>query len=567
MTLTLELSDATGARSSDATHVFGEEGGTIGRAATNAWVLPHNKVSGLHARITFTNGAFYIEDASRNGVCVNAPDNRLVRNRPYPLKSGDRLFIEPYEMTIWIDQGGAARAPAGDPFADDDPFRLTPAPSSSPLPGGAILPDRAESGEVDPLKFFDPVGAPAPRKRAELPSDDPGSLGQHYQPPVIMPSPGPPPKTPAAAPAIPAGYNPLADDPIEPIAPPIAPARPPSSAPLRPRPGDSAVWRRRRESGGSDPQRPPSGAVPVPPPVARREPAAPPAPPPADDLFSAPTDPASAPLPPPREVPPPVAAPVDPESTRPPIAPASKAPAAPPLPSEPPHAAAPVASPPPPRPRTPAAASRAPSDLADLLAGAGIPDAVVTPELTRNIGQILNVVVAGLMDVLQSRQRIKEEFRMQQTIFRQADNNPLKFSVNVEDALHNLLVKRNPAYLRPVEAFADAFDDLRDHQLAMLAGMRVAFDTMLADTDPDKMQEQFDSQLGKSSLALVPAKMRYWDLYRARRGELARDPEAAFERLFGEQFRKAYEEQFRQLKAQRHARGSRDGSDPGDERS
>ncbi len=81
------------------------------------------------------------------------------------------------------------------------------------------------------------------------------------------------------------------------------------------------------------------------------------------------------------------------------------------------------------------------------------------------------------------------------------------------------------------------------------------------------MQEQFDSQLGKSSLALVPAKMRYWDLYRARRADVPRDPEAAFERLFGEQFRKAYEEQFRQLKAQRHARTPRDGSDPGDERS
>jgi type VI secretion system FHA domain protein len=196
-----------------------------------------------------------------------------------------------------------------------------------------------------------------------------------------------------------------------------------------------------------------------------------------------------------------------------------------------------------------------------LLAGAGVPDAVVTPELTRNLGEILRVVVIGLMDVLQSRQRIKEEFRMQQTIFRPADNNPLKFSVNVEDALHNLLVKRNPAYLGPVDAFADAFDDLRDHQLAMLAGMRVAFDAMLAEFDPDRLQQQFDTQLGKGSLALMPAKMRYWDLWRARRAEMVRDPEEAFERLFGEEFTRAYEEQFRQLKAQRRGRAGGAGSD------
>jgi type VI secretion system FHA domain protein len=193
------------------------------------------------------------------------------------------------------------------------------------------------------------------------------------------------------------------------------------------------------------------------------------------------------------------------------------------------------------------------SDLAALLAGAGVPDAVVTSELTRSLGEILKIVVVGLMDVLQSRQRIKEEFRMQQTIFRPSDNNPLKFSVNVQDALHNLLVKRNPAYLGPVDAFADAFDDLRDHQLAMLAGMRVAFEAMLKEFDPERLQQEFDTQLGRSSLALVPAKLRYWDLYKARRAELLKDPEEAFDHLFGDEFRRAYEEQFRKLKAQRRA--------------
>ena len=78
---------------------------------------------------------------------------------------------------------------------------------------------------------------------------------------------------------------------------------------------------------------------------------------------------------------------------------------------------------------------------------------------------------------------------MRMTQFRPADNNPLKFSANVDDALHNLLVKRNAAYLQPVDAFEDAFDDLRYHQLAMLAGMRVAFESMLAQFDPDRLRE------------------------------------------------------------------------------
>ena len=186
-----------------------------------------------------------------------------------------------------------------------------------------------------------------------------------------------------------------------------------------------------------------------------------------------------------------------------------------------------------------------------------MPDAVVTQELSRNLGQILRIVVSGLMDILQSRQRIKEEFGIQHTMFRPADNNPLKFSANVEDALHNLLVKRNAAYLGPVDAFADAFDDLRDHQLAMLAGLRVAFDAMLGEFDAKKLQEAFDDQMGKHALPLIPAKMRYWELYRERQQELAKDADATFERLFGEEFKRAYEEQFRKLKAARRTRGQR----------
>lgn len=196
------------------------------------------------------------------------------------------------------------------------------------------------------------------------------------------------------------------------------------------------------------------------------------------------------------------------------------------------------------------------------MAGAGLHGGAITPALSRDLGRILRVVVEGLMDVLQSRQRIKEEFGMQQTVFRPSENNPLKFSANLDDALHNLFVKHNPAYLGSVDAFREAFDDLRDHQLAVLAGLRVAFDAMLAEFDPDRLQERFDQQIGKGALPLVPAKMRYWDMFRAMRADLARDPEAAFERLFSEQFRRAYAQQFRDLKAQRRARAERAGSDP-----
>jgi type VI secretion system FHA domain protein len=206
-------------------------------------------------------------------------------------------------------------------------------------------------------------------------------------------------------------------------------------------------------------------------------------------------------------------------------------------------------------PSTPSA-NQGSLDFAAMLAAAGLQGVQVTPELAANFGRILNVVVTGLMDVLRARERIKDEFRIRATTFKPAANNPLKFSANVEDALHNLLIKRNPAYLGPIEAFEDAFDDIRNHQLAMLAGLRVAFDAMLAQFDPEQLQEGFDKQLKKGSLLAGPARLRYWELYRDTFAEMTKDPENAFGDLFGDEFARAYGEQMDRLKAERAPRNA-----------
>lgn len=184
-----------------------------------------------------------------------------------------------------------------------------------------------------------------------------------------------------------------------------------------------------------------------------------------------------------------------------------------------------------------------------MLASAGVPASAITPELAQNLGEILRVVVGGVMDVLRARERIKDEFRMRMTTFKVADNNPLKFSANVDDALYNLLVKRNAAYLGPVAAFEDGFQDIRNHQMAMLAGMRVAYDALLQGFDPEQLQEQFDKHGKRGGLLAGPAKMRYWDQYRERFHDMVKDPESSFRELFGAEFARAYEEQLERLRA------------------
>jgi type VI secretion system protein ImpI len=71
--------------------------------------------------------------------------------------------------------------------------------------------------------------------------------------------------------------------------------------------------------------------------------------------------------------------------------------------------------------------------------------------------------------------------------------------------------------------------------MAMLAGVRVAFDAMLAEFNPDRLQSEFD-RLGKGSL--VPGKLRYWDLYRDKFSDMVSDADTSFRELFGRSSRK-----------------------------
>jgi type VI secretion system FHA domain protein len=214
--------------------------------------------------------------------------------------------------------------------------------------------------------------------------------------------------------------------------------------------------------------------------------------------------------------------------------------------------------------RAGAGAAPASADLAALLAGAGLEGIPVTPDVARQFGEILRVVVGGVLDVLRSRQEVKGEFRIRPTIMQRRRNNPLKLSTDAQDALHNLLVKKGAGYLGPVEAFEDAFNDLRNHQLAMLAGVRVAFDAMFSQFDPERLQKEFDRntpRARKGPLAALQPKPDYWDFYKDWVQRLAHDSDGTFRTLFGLEFAKAYEEQLDRLQdlkpAEDHGRRNR----------
>ena len=185
--------------------------------------------------------------------------------------------------------------------------------------------------------------------------------------------------------------------------------------------------------------------------------------------------------------------------------------------------------------------------------GAGIDPASIPLEtqhaLLQLAGQMTREVVLGLMDVLKGRADQKTRLRLSQTAIQPADNNPLKFSASVDEALLKLLDGHNSSrYLGPVDAIRDSFADLRTHQLALSGAIQAAIDEVMNRIEPGELQEKFDRGLKRGALLGAANKMKYWDLYTEFYHVLNQRNEQNLPTLFAEELARTYAEKAAQKK-------------------
>ncbi|RON03990.1 type VI secretion system-associated FHA domain protein TagH [Pseudomonas brassicacearum] len=159
-----------------------------------------------------------------------------------------------------------------------------------------------------------------------------------------------------------------------------------------------------------------------------------------------------------------------------------------------------------------------------------------------SIGRSYRLMVEGLIDVLRARSSLKGEFRIQQTMIQPVENNPLKFAPNVDEALLLLLRHTNQAFMAPDQAVRDSFDDLRAHQLAVMAGVEAAIKHLLARFEPAQLEERLGKPAGLSSIFNGSRQAQYWQQFTELYSNISREAQEDFQDLFGREFSRAYEE-------------------------
>jgi type VI secretion system FHA domain protein len=199
---------------------------------------------------------------------------------------------------------------------------------------------------------------------------------------------------------------------------------------------------------------------------------------------------------------------------------------------------------------------QATSAMTAFLEGAGLTHLQVSDEdaeaFLRESGAIVRASVEGLIGLLLARSELKKEMRAEdRTMVASKDNNPLKLMTDPQEAMGYLFDKRqrlSGAFLPPVQAMQDACDDLRVHEIALMAGMRAAFQGALKRFDPQLIEREVDKQKGAFTLN---KKVKLWEAFVAHHDKLTRDAEDDLLKVFGKELLGTYMAQVKRLRSGR----------------
>ncbi len=484
---------------------------SIGRASKNDWILqdPERILSSEHCVVHYKDGGYVLTDTSTNGTFLNDSEQRIARNQAVRLKDGDHFVLGEYEITVAIADTAIEEEAEG-PITD---VALQPGLMPPPIAIPEIMPPRIEASAdivkpsfsdllTDSRDDQDHLGLAHSAASADIvkPSfsdlltdsrDDQDHLGLAHSG-VGSPHPGaatePPPDTGGPEGAV---YEP--PDLLIPE-PPVAPQEVLPELPELPSPAADSASLIPDNWWEMPPAAPVQPVVPVP-----------------EPLFT----------PPPREP------------------------------------ALPTPAPRPPVPALAAAVEPAGLDARDLLhaflEGAGLPQLRLSDdqwsETMANLGAIFRETVQGLMDILQARGDIKGEFRLDRTAIGPVENNPLKTPpgqppLRAEHVMALLLTSQPGAYMSPVQAVHESFNDIKAHQLAVMAGIQAALNRLLTRFDPGNLETRLQQSV-LDNLWPANRKAKYWDLFNAEYQAIAREAEDDFNELFGDEFARAYEERLR----------------------
>lgn len=193
--------------------------------------------------------------------------------------------------------------------------------------------------------------------------------------------------------------------------------------------------------------------------------------------------------------------------------------------------------------------------LQAFMTGAGLPHDNVHEEegerYMQSCGALLRASIEGIISLLMARAEMKKEIRAEdRTMVSSRDNNPLKLMTDPQEALSFIFDQHAPegVFLPPVDAVKDACDELRAHEIALMAAMRAAIMGVIERFNPERLEEVLEKTRGTVRLNRKGA---LWDLFVEYHAKLSHEAEDDFNRAFAKEFLGTYTTQVQRLRGKR----------------
>lgn len=182
-----------------------------------------------------------------------------------------------------------------------------------------------------------------------------------------------------------------------------------------------------------------------------------------------------------------------------------------------------------------------------FLRGAGLEpqdiDETQAAVMLHHLGQLMRELVIGVTDALHYRAEQKGKLRIPSTIIQPRENNVLKFSVSVDEALNALVADRESEYKSAIDSTREAFEDLKIHQQSMQEAVQIALTDFIDRLDPEELEQGFDHGMKRNTFIGAANKFRYWELYADVYQTLTQRDPGQLPQCFAEELSRSYEEE------------------------
>jgi len=170
-------------------------------------------------------------------------------------------------------------------------------------------------------------------------------------------------------------------------------------------------------------------------------------------------------------------------------------------------------------------------------------------QMPEAVTEVIRSCVAGIMNVLSSRRQVKNQLNVDMTVIQGERNNALKFSASVDEAIERMFVKNGEEYLSPETALLEAFNDIADHQIAMMAATIQVHQRVVERFDPQVLEPRLAADAKKGGL--FKGEPRLWEEYKKHYVDIANAGYHDIHDEFVNEFSEAYTEHLRKLKQER----------------